>query len=216
MAGEGSSQPATYKGPERRRADGALLCHAHNKQGGMCGRPAMRNQKVCRYHGGSTPASLRAAERREIMAEIEERARKEQMLGPQERYKTPQDAIAGLYRVADRAEWMLDVLTKKIQSMNEIRWSSDSEQLRAEADLWDRTLAKQTTTLSTIIKLALNERQIQLDEYVGRMVVRCITGSLRASGLEGLELERAQREAHRLLRLEWREEEPPGLPPGRT
>ena len=214
MAGEGSSQRASYKGEPRYRADGALLCHAHNKSGGMCGRPAMKNQKVCRYHGGASPLAVRAAERRVLVAEIEEQARKEQVLGPQERYKSPQDAIAGLYRVADRAEWMLDFLTKKIQAMNEIRWRSDSEQLRAEADLWDRTLAKQTTTLSSIIKLALNERQIALDEHIGRMVVKAITGSLRAAGLEGLELERAQREAHRLLRLEIAQEEPQALPPG--
>lgn len=205
MAGEGSSQHARPEKTPRYNSAGTLLCHAHNRQGERCKNPVMENQKVCRFHGGRTPNALRGAERKALMDEVTEEARKLQLLGPEERFKSPQDAIAGLYRAADRGEWMLQVLTMRIQGLNELRWRSDSEQIRGELDLWDRTLAKHTTTLSTIIKLALNERQLQIDEYIGRAVVKCITASLRASGLEGLNLERAQREAHRLLRLELEE-----------
>lgn len=214
MAGEGSSQRARKSEP-RYDAHGHLLCHAHSQtSGALCKQKAMENQKVCRYHGGKTPNALMAARRRKLMDEVNEEARRLQVLGPEERFKSPQDAIQGLYRAADRGEWMVEVLTKRIQGLNEMRWRSDSEQIRGELDLFDRIQAKHANTLSSIVKLALNERQLQVDEYIGRMVVKAITGSLRSSGLEGLDLERAQREAHRLLRLEWVEEENRAIEPG--
>lgn len=212
MAGEGSSQRARPSEP-RYNAQGMLLCHAHNKRGGMCQQRAMVNQKVCRYHGGAQPAAIRAGKRRKLLEDITEKARQEQMLGPQQTYRNARDAVEGLFRIADRSEWMLNFLTKKIQGMTEIRWRSDSEQLRAEADLWDRQIAKQATTLATIVRLAQTERA-HVEEDIAQAVLRAINGSLRAGGLEGAALERARAEAYRLLRLERPAKEPQALPPG--
>jgi hypothetical protein len=46
------------------------LCIAHNRQGQLCSKHAMRGQNVCRNHGGSSPQALAKAAAAVELAEL--------------------------------------------------------------------------------------------------------------------------------------------------
>ena len=46
------------------------LCVAHNRAGALCNKFAMRGQRVCRNHGGSSPQALARAAEAVALAEL--------------------------------------------------------------------------------------------------------------------------------------------------
>ncbi len=46
------------------------LCVAHNRAGALCNKHAMRGQRVCRNHGGSSPQALAKAAAAVELAEL--------------------------------------------------------------------------------------------------------------------------------------------------
>lgn len=61
-----STEPIGPQNPsvQRHDADGRALCTANRTNGEPCNGKAMRGQKVCQAHGGSTKHAKRAAQRR--------------------------------------------------------------------------------------------------------------------------------------------------------
>jgi hypothetical protein len=130
-------------------------CIATARTGQRCGQPAMVNQRVCRYHGGSAPQSLRAAARRAREAE----ARKVLAMRGVREIRDPYDALT---KLASQAVAFSDLCSEALE---------EGYGDPVEVASW---LALASRITGDLCKLGVPEKRRQLAERDGELLERVV------------------------------------------
>ena len=167
-----------------------------------CRQPRMRNQNVCRMHGGKSPQALKRAEKRAVLVAAEtERVRvaARWTLGPAVRVD-PADALLGeVHATAGHVAWLRD----RVRDLDPaaLAWGTveasetvggpnegSTQVARAEPSVWYVLYARERDRLVKVaaeaIKAGIEERRVRLAEQQGALVaevIRRILGDLDLS-----------------------------------
>jgi hypothetical protein len=178
------------------------LCTGHGKRTGKpCEKHALKGGTVCWTHGGAAGQVKRKAQEREALRKAREAANREAnrliARGEHVPIGDPFDALLG---VAAEMVWIKDVLGRKVQALDELRYRTDSEQTRAELTVYTHLLDQCARVLTSINKLGLDDRRVRVQEAQVALLSATVAAALRAAGLDGAPLAAAQREVARRLR----------------
>lgn len=134
----------------------ARRCWAHVTSGErQCQQFPIPGQRVCHYHGGSSPNAKAAGAKRVA----EQRA---QNFLQRIDHEPLADPLGELLRIASEAVAAKDYFSAQIE---ELRYKSQTgEQLRSEVALWERAMDRCVKTIETIVKLGLAERVTRVRE----------------------------------------------------
>jgi hypothetical protein len=157
-------------------------CSAHRKiDGGPCGEPPMKGQRVCWRHGGKKRAALVNAANRRAEAEADATVRR--------LYYDPSappltDTGAALQRLAGALEQMIDRLARELDEGLEV----SPDRLRAKALFWEKLLGHFRQLLVDIDRLRLGDRFAAVEEARAAVIVTAFFRALDAIGVdEGLQ-----------------------------
>lgn len=165
-----------------------------NRSGKQCKRGAAPGCTVCSKHGASAPQVRAAGQRR--LAEQRARAVVGQLgFGP------VGDPIEQLELIAGETIALKDVLRRRVEELESIRWRGESEQTRAEVTVYTQLLRDSATILEKVARLGLEDRKVRVREEQAAMLKAALLATLRGAGLEGAALDRAQKELGRHLRV---------------
>lgn len=185
------------------------------RKGERCEHWAMKGQTVCRSHGGGAPQNRVAARRRITEAKLEDQAAR--LVGTAVANPlTELAALAGRARawmemMQDRVEHLLDVAEAEATPPagadgpkpegSGIRYRSGAgEQLRAEVQLYERSMDRLGKFLADFGRLNIDERLSKIEEAKADVVLRAIDAALAHAGVTGAQATDAKRVAARHLR----------------
>ena len=177
--------------------DDARRCKARNRSGERCKRSAIKGGFVCASHGGRAPQVKRAAARRQV--EQQARTALDVRGAP-----SVTDPIAELERLAGEVVQFKDSLAGAVANVREIRYAGQiSEQIRGEVSALLTAMERSEKVLTSLARLDLDARRVQIDESKALLMAHVIKGVLAAHGLDvdapkvrhliAVELERAPR-----------------------
>jgi len=177
-------------------------CGAKKRQGeGNCTRPAgwgtdHAGSGTCKLHGGSTRSGRVVALRKEVGADA-------QTLLVRANLPPVTDPLTELAKIAAEVTAWKDLIGARVQEMTSIRYSTETggEQLRAEVAVWERALDRCERFLSSMAKLAIDERLARITELQKQMMVRALEAGLAAAGVAGPAAIEAKKAAARQLRV---------------
>jgi len=156
-------------------------CQGHSKgmNGGQCGLPPMKGQKVCGSHGGRSPQARRAAEVRNAEATLRQRVG--------QLHITPVDnPLEELRGLAGEARAWKKVCAEAVAQLERLRYSTDGgEQIRGEIILFERALDRCATVLIAIAKLNLDDRIVRVAEEQAQTIINVFRAGLREQGIIG-------------------------------
>ena len=163
-------------------------CTAKNRQGARCGRPAVPGLSVCRYHGGSTPVALAAAERR--LGDERARAAAETLGLPRE-VDPHQALLEEVHRAAGVVHWVAarvaGLEAEAVATRRVITKAGDIEEID-DMNTWVRIFGEERDRLVRTAKAAIDagvsERMVRLAEEQGRMVADAIRRIVIGLGLD--------------------------------
>lgn len=179
-------------------------CAANNQRGTRCGKPALRGQKVCDYHGGNSPQAKAAAKRRIEMAEAEKVAAKEVVRFGLKRDVSPSQALL------DELQWTagnVEYFRLKAAEVGEERLvmglsrvvdnptHGQIKTLEAKPSVWYELWMREREHLVKVAAAAaragVEQRRIELAESQGmlvadvvRRILDSLLGVLLASGFD--------------------------------
>jgi hypothetical protein len=170
-------------------------CKARAKGSGeQCRHWAMLGQTVCRNHGGGAPAA-RAAGKRRVAA-----AKAKAVIGKLD-IAPVEDPFSAMQQLAGELLAIKDKFRDKVETLEQVRWRGDSEQLRAEVAVYSQLLRDCTAVLTSLARIGLDERMVRIKEAQADMIKKAIDGALRDAGLEGAALAAARTGVARRLRV---------------
>jgi hypothetical protein len=164
-------------------------CTGHNRQGGPCGGGVLRNQKVCRHHGGASPQALEVARRREVELRAEKLLRERWANGGD---VAVDDPLGELARLAGEAVAFKDYLRDQVTELDGVLayWTEDTftsgtgedaelrttatEQLRAVVLAYERALDRCAKILASIVKLDLAGRMLAVRTEQAEAIVTAV------------------------------------------
>lgn len=159
-------------------------CGAAKRQGtGQCTRPAGWGTDhpgfgTCKFHGGCTPASTKAA------AEQEARY----LLGVLVPGREPvEDPSRELRQIATLALTWMEACQGAIGHLKDFRFldAKGAEQLRSEIPMFERSIDRAANLLAAIAKLGLDEREVAVSEAKAQMLLRALEAGLAENGITG-------------------------------
>lgn len=190
--------------PVPRAADDKPKCGAKTRQpesSGSCQRPAGWGTDHagighCRLHGGNTKAQRTQADR--IRADREVRAVLAELdVAPIE------DPLSALMQLGGQVLAWQQATAMLVNGLGErVRYEggTGAEQLRAEVQLYERSMDRAEKVLSSIARLNIEERLAQISEAQADRVLAAIDAALAAAGLAGADATKARQVAARHLR----------------
>lgn len=135
---------------------GAPSCKSHRRAGGPCAQPRMREQQVCRLHGGKSPQALAAAERR-----AQERAGREAVVT----YGLPVD-VSPTEALLEEVRW----------TAGHVRWLRDRVQELEQAQLvWGTVKTK--TEAAGGLGITFGGRDADDEDQIGLIDVGSVPAS---------------------------------------
>jgi hypothetical protein len=160
-------------------------CTGHNRQGGPCGGGVLRNQKVCRHHGGASPQALEVARRREVELRAEKLLRERWANGGD---VAVDDPLGELARLAGEAVAFKDYLRDQVTELHGVLayWTENTfetedairteatEQLRAVVLAYERALDRCAKILASIVKLDLAGRMLAVRTEQAEAIVTAV------------------------------------------
>lgn len=172
-----------------------ITCGARCRDGTACSNPPMRGGERCRMHGGASPRARAAAERRQVEGQARTVLAE---LGV-----TPvDDPLAQLLRLAGEVLAWQRATAALVNQLDHIRYQGGSgEQLRAEVQLYERSMDRAVAVLSAIARLNIDERLARISEQQADRLIGAIEAALTEVGLTGEQALTAKRVVARHLRL---------------
>lgn len=150
----------------------------------------------CKLHGGKTKGQRLQADR--VRADREVRAVLADLdVAPVD------DPLTALMQLAGQVlAWQEATATLVNRLGDEVRYEgmAGGEQLRAEVQLYERSMDRAEKVLSSIGRLNIEERLAQISEAQAERVIAAIDAALTAAGLSGDQASKARQVAARHLR----------------
>lgn len=173
---------------------GRRRCTARRTDGEPCKNPPLKGQAVCKFHGGAAPQSKAAAVRRRV--EVEARQVLAELGVP-----AVGDPLEALLQLAGQVLAWQAATAALVNQLEDIRYQAGSgEQLRAEVQLYERSMDRAIQVLSAIARLNIDERLVAVTERQADAVIGAINAALAEVGVSGERAETARRAAARHLR----------------
>lgn len=199
-----------YQIPDHQRCTGHISggTDHQDRAGERCGNWRLTGQTVCGKHGGKAPAALEAARIR--VAEEKLMADASRLVG------TPVDnPLTELAKLAGRARALMDLLEERVDALLDapdddldsgttggIRYKGGAgEQIRGEVQLYERSMDRLGTLLTSIARLNIDDRLVKIEERQVEAVVAALEAGLTAAGIRDQEQRAlAKNTAARILR----------------
>lgn len=174
-------------------------CIRHNRSGAPCGNWPKRGTTVCTApsHGGRLPRVKAAAER----TVVEEEARL--AFGRFGDHARPVDnPLEALATAAGEVVAWKDYCAGWIAELSELRTLDDkgAEQINALVALFERSMNRAVSTLSTVAKLGIEEKLARISQQQADQFFDAFAAGLAAAGVSGTRAEEARAAAARNLR----------------
>ncbi|WP_286690023.1 MULTISPECIES: HGGxSTG domain-containing protein [unclassified Aeromicrobium] len=178
---EPSSNPMRFGADE---APHASRCEAKTRSGSQCGSWAMRGQRRCRMHGGSSPQARKAGERR--LATRAAVAELNAVLA-HEGLKPIEDPYNEMALLASEARAFQAACAQRVNALNAIRYEASgagTEQTRAEVALYERSMDRAGKFLDVLMRSGFEERRVRVTEEQARQMALIIQEILGRLGLD--------------------------------
>ncbi len=159
-------------------------CCAEKRGGGRCTQAAGWGTEhpgigACKLHGGCTPNHRKAAE----LARVEREAARQLRA---EGYEPTVNAVEELLSLGAEVTALKDVLRGRVAALSDPEWVTTSklavEDVRAVVRAYERALDRCERTLTNMLRLDLEARQVTLAEHQGELIVQIIEASLATMG----------------------------------
>lgn len=150
----------------------------------------------CKFHGGNTKTQKTGARR--VQAERQARAVLAELA-----VQPVADPLTALMQLGGQVIAWQEATASLVNRLGEeIRYEggTGAEQLRAEVQLYERSMDRAEKVLSSIARLNIEERLAQISEAQADRVLAAIDAALAAAGLGGAEAAKARQVAARQLR----------------
>lgn len=194
--------PLVLDGPLE--GSGREKCRRVKPDGVRCGNWPIRGGTVCVAHGGRSPATAAAAQKRLAEAAVVKvvEVSTKRRVGALVARGDLSDPYQALLDVAGRTVVWMERVGEMVEELESIRYrGAVSEQMRAEAELYGTLLKDSAQVLATISRLNLDARLVRIREEQARMVQQAVEKGLRAAGVYGEALQRARVETAKYLRV---------------
>jgi len=192
---------AVGAGPDQGQRAGPK-CGANKRQGtGTCTQPAGWGTDhvgtgACKLHGGRTFAHR--AKGAQVLAV---KAAK-QMFGQDFVIKPIDNPLAEFAAFAGRVMAWMDTMQALTEKLSDPGYQGmTGEQVRAEVQLFERSMDRANTVLATYAKLGIDERLMRVTEAQAQMIIKAIEAALTAAGLAGDPLVKAKHAVAKHLRV---------------
>lgn len=159
-------------------------CRGHRRDGAPCGNDAMRGQRVCRMHGGSTPGAREAGERRQAEAKANEEIRALWPgLATVEPVRDPFDLLA---RTAAALEHMAEATGTRVNELQgRVATGESLSQLRGEVVLLDKLLDKLLRAGDRMASLGIASRAVEVQQGQADLMLAWLRTALEAGQAAG-------------------------------
>jgi len=152
--------------------------------GTLCALPPAKGATRCRFHGGATPQSKRAAEKRLAHAEAEKAVRTYGL----PRDIAPEDALLEeVHRTSGHVAWLGQLVGNLEQKGLKQYAAGEGGALWERPSVWVELYQRERTHLTHVCKAAisagLDERRVQLAERQGEMVAELLRVAIDAARL---------------------------------
>jgi len=173
-------------------------CTGHSSRTGKpCKLAPVHGATVCHKHGGSAPQVKRAAARRLVEAEIRD------LFGKISPEIVPVDnPLAAYAEFAGRVVAWMNLMDRLLDGLSLVGYEGRTgEQVRAEVQLFERSMDRVNSVLSSYARLNIDDRLVSITEQQAQMVVRAIDAVIAHLGAEGFAADEARRVGASHLRL---------------
>jgi hypothetical protein len=183
--------------PKDRRPD-KKRCTAHSSRtGDPCKLWAIRGGTVCNKHGGRAPRVKAAAAARVVEQEITA------TLGRLD-IKPIHDPLTALADLAGEITAWKELAAERVSALKDLaarNYTSGSDEVRAEIQVYERALDRCVHVLATIARLNIDERLVKISQQQADLVKQALLGALDDAGLPREQQREAATHLARRLRL---------------
>jgi hypothetical protein len=183
--------------------DGHPKCAAKRRQGdGLCNLAAGYGTDHlgfgrCKWHGGSTPTQRKAVQAQVIEAKVRT------MFGKVFNDKPVTNPLDVFAELAGTVQGWMQTMRALVEELNTVGYTAlTGEQIRAEVQLFERSMDRANTVLSTYARLNIDERLARISATQSEMVMGAIEAALAAAGVSGARAIEAKRAAASRLRVD--------------
>lgn len=175
----------------------ATLCGAKARSTGQpCQQPVTPGGTRCRFHGGAAPQAKAKAHLRLVEAEART------LFGKIAPDIAPVDnPLAAYAQFAGEVMAWKQLMASLLEDLKTVGYASDSgEQVRAAVQLYERSMDRANTVLSSYARLNIDERLAKLSETQSKAVLRAIEAVITHLGAAPEQANQARTVAARHLR----------------
>lgn len=173
-------------------------CRAHSSRTGEpCKLWAIRGGTVCNKHGGKAPHVKAAAHARHVDQEITK------VLGWLD-INPIHDPLTALSELAGEIVAWKELAAARVAELTSLaqrNYTSGSDEVRAEIQVFERAMDRAVTVLATIARLNIDERLVRISEQQADLVKKALMGALEDAGLPREQQREAAGHLARRLRL---------------
>lgn len=155
-------------------------CRASKRNGDPCGNQAVTGALVCRMHGGVLPVVKKAAAKRLVEESVRREIASLRDIAPMAGIG---DVYADLLETAAVAQRWRRLLQDRVSYLNNLGYSTleSGEQIRADVQLFERSLERCAKIGEMLARLNLDERKQAVDERLAAqlgLAIQAILGEL--------------------------------------